>query len=183
MKPITTFTTKSGREVQIIEPTTEWLDEITRWTNIIAKEDTFLTFDPGKVIIKEDEEKWLKHQIVCKEKGTGLLFWAIYNNQIIGSVDIHRGSSIRDYHIGTVGLIVDQNFRNDGLGKFLLNLILEKATELGIRTAILQVFSDNETGLALYQKAGFIEYGKLPDGLWRKNHFSDDIFMYKHLLK
>ena len=60
--------------------------------------------------------------------------------------------------------------------------ILEKGKEMGIRTAILDVFSDNEIARNLYKKVGFKEYGTLPDGLYRKKNFSDRIYMYKRLL-
>ena len=170
------------KKIDIIEPSMDWLDEILRWANVLAREDTYLTFDPGKEILREDEEKWLQAQISNSEKGRGYVYWAIYDNHIVGSVDIHRGFSVRDYHIGNIGLMIDREFRGDGLGKYLLNFILEKAKKSGIRTAILHVFSDNEIACELYKKMGFVEYGRLPDGLWRKNHFSDDIYLYKQLL-
>ncbi len=182
MKIIESFKTKSGKNIDIIEPSIDWLDEVLCWANTLAKEDTFLTFDPGKEILREDEEKWLQNQIIYREKGTAFLFWAICDNHIVGSVDIHRGFSVRDYHVGNIGLMIDKEFRGDGLGKYLLNFILEKAKKSGIRTAILHVFSDNEIAYNLYKKMGFLEYGKLPDGLWRKYHFSDDIYLYKQLL-
>lgn len=177
------FTTKKNREIEIIEATMEWLDEILRFVHVLAEEDTFLSFHPAKVITRDEEEVWLKNVVERQKNNAQFLYWAIYDNKIVGSVDIHRGFSVRDWHIGTIGLMVDKEFRREGLGKFLLQFILEQAKKAGIRTAILDVFSDNEIARSLYKKVGFSEFGCLPDGFYRKNKFSDRIWMYKHLLK
>jgi RimJ/RimL family protein N-acetyltransferase len=181
MKTIEKFITKTGREVEIIEPTMEWLDEILRFANTLAKEDTFLSFYPGKEIVHEDEEKWLASQIERRKAGLGFLYWAIYNGKIVGSVDVNRGSSVRNYHVGTIGIMVDKNFRGEGLGKFLLQFVVSQAKTEGMRLVRLGVFSDNEIARNLYNKMGFIEYGVLPDGLYRKGKFSDYISMYKRV--
>ena len=182
MKLIKTFTTKKNKEVQIVEPSMDFLDEVLRYANKFAKEDTFLTFDPGKEISREDEEKWLEAQISGIEKGRSFLVWAVYDGRIIGSVDIHRGGNVREWHIGTIGLMVDADFRGEGLGRLLLEFIIEKAKEMGIRTAVLGVFSTNDTARSLYEKVGFVKYGVLPDGLYHKNKFADHIYMYKRLI-
>lgn len=181
MKILTKFTTKKGRVVEIVEPTTELLDEILEFVKKLSKEDTFLSFHPGQTITRDEEEKWLMSQIAKIKNGSSLLFWAIFEDKIIGSVDVNRGRSVRDWHIGTIGLMVDKDFRREGIGGFLLNLIFKKAKELGVRTVSLDVFSDNEAGRVLYQKLGFKEWGRLPDGFYRQKKFSDRIYMYKNL--
>lgn len=181
MKIIEKFTTKKGRVVEIVEPTMELLDEILEFVNKLAQEDTFLSFHPGKMITRGEEEKWLQGQIKAIRDGSILLYWAIYNGEIVGAVDIRRGSSVREWHVGTIGLMVDSIFRGEGLGKFLLQYILDRGKAAGIRTAVLGLFSDNEIAHSLYAKIGFIEYGRLPDGFYRKKKFSDHVLMYKNL--
>lgn len=182
MKIIQEFTTKTGRKVQIILPTMDMLDEVLAYANKIAKEDSFLTFHPTKEITRENEKIWLENQIQAISDGACLLFWAVYGGKIVGSVDINRGKNIREWHTGTMGIMVDLDFRGEGLGSFLMELILAKSKEAGIRTAELVCFSDNVPALALYKKVGLKKYGRLPDGLYRKQKFSDKIYMYKQLL-
>ena len=45
----------------------------------------------------------------------------------------------------------------------------------------LTVFSDNNPAISFYKKVGFKEWGRLPNGLFRKNRFSDSVKMYKEL--
>lgn len=179
---ITEFITKRNRKVEIVEPTMERLDEILQFVNKLSKEDTYLSFYPGKIITRDEEEIWLKRQIEKIKNKIDILYWAICDDRIVGAVDIHRGNSVREWHVGTIGLMVDSDLRGEGLGKFLLNLIMEKAKDAGIRTAILGFFSDNEIAKNLYEKVGFVQYGSLPDGVYRKKKFSDHIWMYKRLL-
>ncbi|MEI6039786.1 MAG: GNAT family protein [Candidatus Berkelbacteria bacterium] len=182
MKIIQEFTTKKNRKVQIVEPTMDLLDEVLAFANKLAKENTFLSFDPGKKIMREDEEKWLATQIERNTKGISSLRWVIFDGKIIGSVDIYHGMNVREYHIGTIGIMVDRDFRGEGLGTFLMEMIFDCGRKMGLRTAILDVFSDNEPARALYAKVGMKEYGILPDGLYRNKRFSDKIMLSKRLL-
>lgn len=175
------FKTQKNKTVEIVEPSLDRLSEILEFVNNLAKEDTFLSFHPGKEISREEEEAWLKSNLQSIENKTLFIYWAIYNGRIVGAVDIRRGNSVREWHIGTIGLMVAQDFRGEGLGKFLLESILIKAKEMGIRTAVLGLFSDNEIAKNLYEKLGFVEYGVLPDGVYRQNKFSDHLLMYKRV--
>lgn len=182
MKLIQEFTTKKDRVIQIIEPTLDLLDQVLVFANKLAKENTFLSFDPGKEILREDEEKWLSTQIERNSKNISSLRWAICDGRIIGSVDIYRGMNVREYHVGTVSIMIDSDFRSEGLGTFLMEMIFDCGRKMGLRTAVLDVFSDNESALALYAKVGLVECGKIPDGFYRNNKFSDKISMSKRLL-
>lgn len=182
MDILTKFTTKKGRTIEVVEPSLDLLDEILEFANKLTAEDTFLTFDPGKKILKEDEKKWLENNLTNIANGKTVLLWAYFDGKIVGSVDVNRGLSVRDYHIGAIGLMIDKDFRGEGIGKFLLKMIIEKAKQMGLRTLVLDVFSDNIAAINLYQKMGFKEWGRLPDGLYRQKKFSDKIEMYLELI-
>ena len=77
--------------------------------------------------------------------------------------------------------MVDQDFRSDGIGRHLLEKILEQTKKMKIKIVTIVVFGDNEIAITLYKKIGFKEYGRLPQGLYRQNHFSDTVEMYKVL--
>jgi RimJ/RimL family protein N-acetyltransferase len=63
----------------------------------------------------------------------------------------------------------------------MVNLVLIKAEELNYQIVRVEVFSDNTKAINLYQKFGFEKYGCLPNGLYRKNKYSDKIEMYKKI--
>jgi len=181
MKPLTEFTTKSVKVVELWEPSMDRLSQVLEFVNCLVKEDTFLSFDPKKPITFKDEKIWLEGQMDRIKKGNLYLVWAAYNNRIIGSCDLVLGQSPRYRHVAKIGLMVDKDFRRDGIGRFMLEYILKKAKEMKVKIVWLDFFSDNLPAYRLYKKLGFKEFGRLPNGLFRKGKYSDEIDMYKEI--
>lgn len=180
MQKIADFKLADGRQISIILPTMEFVQEITDFVNRLTDEDTFLTFT-GQHITLESEKNWLENALTEIKFKKNYIVWAVINDRIIGSADIHRGGSTRDAHVGTIGLMVDRDFRGQGLGKFLLSLVLEQAKMLSYQIVTVELFSDNIIAIKLYRKMGFKVWGRLPRGLYRKGKYSDKIEMYKEL--
>jgi N-acetylglutamate synthase len=78
-------------------------------------------------------------------------FIALLDNIIIGNVlgghDARRGYI---YH-----LIVDPNYRFNGIGKSLVFKCLDKFKEIGIDKSHVFVFNNNEKGIIFWNKIGF----------------------------
>lgn len=180
MNPLTTFITKKGRKIEIWLPPMSRLKELLVFVNRLVKEDTFLTLT-GRPKTMAEEETWLKTNLANIKAGKTYMIWAICQDQIIGQCDIVRGGT-RDWHVGNIGLMVDKDFRGEGIGCFLIEFILEKARKMqGLKIVKLFIFDDNEIAKKLYQKLGFKEFARLPKGLYRKNKYSDALQMYKSL--
>lgn len=178
-KPIAKFITKAGKEIEIYLPQMEKLPALLLFVNRLIKEDTFLNLT-GQPKTELEERYWLKNTLSNIENNKSYLIWAIYQNKIIGSCGFDRVGT-REWHVGRIGLMVDQDFRGDGIGRFLLEKILEQAQKMKIKIVTVVVFSDNEVAIQLYEKLGFKEYGRLAQGLYRQNHFSDLVEMYKEI--
>jgi RimJ/RimL family protein N-acetyltransferase len=108
------------------------------------------------------------------------MVWAVYDGKIIGQCDFRCGGT-RDWHTCTIGLMIDRDFRGEGIGRFLFENILKKAREMKIQIAKLYIFDDNKIAKKLYQKLGFQEFARLPKGFYRQDKFSDALQMYKVL--
>jgi len=73
------------------------------------------------------------------------------NENIVGfSVVKQKASEVQINHFG-----IHPNYRNQGLGKALINLILNKSIEKGFKSATLDVAVENESAYNLYLKLGF----------------------------
>ena len=179
MHKIDTFKLKDGREVSIVLPDISGLKSITDFVNKLSKENTFLSF-AGEKYSLEKEEAWLNNALIEIKFKKNYIIWAMIDGQIIGNADIKVGR-VREEHIGTIGLMVDSDFRGNGLGEYLIRKVLGEGKKMGLKIAKLDVFSDNIPARKLYEKVGFIEYGKLKDGFFRKGKFSDKIEMYKNI--
>lgn len=180
MNILTRFTTKNGREVEIVEPGTEKLPQLLEFVNRLVAEDTFLSLT-GQPKTLEEERLWLKSNIENIKVGKTVFAWAIYNGKIIGQCDLNRGHT-REPHVGTIGLMVDKDFRGEGIGRFLIEFILEHAKQMsGLKIVKLFIFDDNEIAKNLYQKLGFQEFARLPGGFYRQGKYSDALQMYREL--
>lgn len=180
MKAITKFTTKKGREVEIWEPSMERLDSLLEFVNRLVEDDTFLTLT-GKPKTRREEEEWLKENLAYFNKDEGYMVWAVYKDKIIGQCDFRRGGT-RDWHTCTIGLMIDRDFRGEGIGRFLFEHDLEKAKKMpGLKIVKLYVFDDNEIAKKLYEKLGFKEFARLPKGFFRQGKYTDGLQMYKVL--
>lgn len=158
----------------------EGLQAITDFVNRLTDEDTFLTFT-GKHISLEMEKNWLENTLTEIKFRKNYVIWVKDGDCIIGNANIIRGKSARDAHIGIVGLMVDKDYRRGGLGRYILEKILVQGKKMKFKIAQLDVYNDNEAGINLYRRVGFREYGRLPNGLYRKGKYSDKIEMYKEL--
>lgn len=187
MQKIDTFKLKDGREVNIVLPDISGLKAVTDFVNKLSKEDTFLSF-AGEKYSLEKEEAWLKNALNEIKFKKNYIIWAVWNDpstplgagQIIGNADIKVGRT-REEHVSLIGLMVDSDFRGNGLGEYLIRKVLNEGGKMGLKIAKLDVFSDNIPARKLYEKVGFIECGKLKDGFFRKGKFSDKIEMYRLL--
>lgn len=179
-KPLAKFITKSGKAIEVVEPAIERLDDLLSFVNRLVEEDTFLSLT-GKPKTIEEERLWLKSNIQNIKAGKTIMVWAIYDNRIIGQCDLVRGGS-RDGHVGTIGLMVDRDFRGEGIGRFLIEFILKETQKMqGLKIVKLFIFDDNEIAKNLYQKLGFKEFARLPEGFYRQGKYSDALQMYKNL--
>ena len=62
-----------------------------------------------------------------------------------------------DKHIGLFDITVDKQYRNQGLGKILVENILRWGKNKGAEIGYLQVLIDNAPAIRLYEKIGFKE--------------------------
>ncbi|HZD04918.1 MAG TPA: ribosomal protein S18-alanine N-acetyltransferase, partial [Longimicrobiales bacterium] len=66
-------------------------------------------------------------------------------------------------HGELANLAVRREHRGRGFGSRLLDRVLERARELGIRNLYLEVRVSNERAVGLYERRGFLEIGRRRD--------------------
>jgi len=94
-----------------------------------------------------------------------LLVFDQNSGKMLGSSGIKQ-NMFRKQHIGTFGISLVKSARGKGLGKLLMQKVIDMAIkELKINKVILTCFADNLTALKLYTKMGFVKYGHLPKAI------------------
>ena len=78
-------------------------------------------------------------------------------------------------------IYVAREARCAGLGRRLLEHLLDTATALGHRCLLGRIFRHNDPSLALHQQLGFEEVGVLPRAALLDGREADVVFMLRHL--
>lgn len=79
---------------------------------------------------------------------------------VIGVIGLMVRDHPRTRHVGSIGLMVHRDYHRQGVGTALLQTVLDLADNwLMLVRVELEVFSDNEGAIRLYQRLGFEKEG------------------------
>lgn len=170
---------KKGRVILIRLPVKDDIPALRNYINEISKEQTFITFQGEQLSLKE-ERKVINTKLKKIIKNEAIMLIVFHDNKIVGVGDVtmqERTSS----HVGIFGITIAKNFRNEGIGTLLMRLVLNEAEKniRELRIVTLGVFECNDLAFKMYKKFGFIEYGRLPEGIQYKNSCVGHVLMYK----
>lgn len=172
-------TTKTGKSLTFRYPTIDDVEILKNFINKISLEKTFITYQ-GEQVSLEGETKWLNSKLEDIQNKKGVFVLAFIDDKLVGDSDIESGIFFAR-HVGNFGITIDIDFRGDGVGELLMDLVIKEAVKNidGLKIIKLGVFSNNSIAQGLYKKMGFIEYGRLPGGVKHREDFVDEILMYK----
>jgi len=173
--------TKSGKDLLIRYLSKEDIPELLKLMNKISLEKTFILFQGEQLTLKE-ETKYVQEKLKKIKKNKLVKLLAFVNNQLAGVSDIELKNKVVS-HQGSFGIIIDKNFRGDGVGGILMDNVIKEAKEKfkSLKIIDFDVFGDNIIAQNLYKKMGFKKYGLLPKGIKHRDKFVDQILMYKEI--
>ncbi|WP_430409637.1 N-acetyltransferase family protein [Kordia sp.] len=107
---------------------------------------------------------------------------AVYEGQLIGNIDLTGSKRKKMFHTGMIGMGINKNWRNQGLGKILIENTLDWAKNHSkIEIVWLNVYASNNLGVHLYKNMGFIVSGIIKDFFKDENGYIDKIQMYQKI--
>ena len=89
---------------------------------------------------------------------------AVIDDHIVGTASIFPLGANKVSHRAEFGIAIDKNYWGMEIGKALTSAAIECAKISDYAQLELEVVSDNAGALALYQKMGFVEFGRNPKG-------------------
>jgi ribosomal protein S18 acetylase RimI-like enzyme len=111
---------------------------------------------------------WTEERLTPSEaKPHDLWLGAFDDGALVGCVGLAGRYRVKEYHNATVvGMMVHPRARSRGVGKQLLDALLERARALPRLTHIdLTVTQGNDSAQRLYEAAGFTVFGVHPDAI------------------
>lgn len=120
------------------------------------------------------------------QKKSGNWWWAIKSDdKIAGSINLmRRGNAYTRQKLGHVielGISIDKNFWNMGLGKNAVLFAKKEAKKKGFKRLELFVIKANKRAVSLYKKCGFKEEGTMKKFYKIGNKYHDAIMMSQWL--
>ena len=104
-------------------------------------------------------------------------FFATDGEQVVGWIDIKPNPEQGICHRGRLGMGVLAAYRNQGIGRRLMETALAKAKQSGLIRIDLTVYATNTAAIALYRKLGFVEEGRMIKGRYLDGRFDDILSM------
>ncbi len=104
---------------------------------------------------------------------------AVVDGAVVGTAGIEAiGTKYKVRHRAEFGISVAKDFWCLGIGQALMAACVECARAAGYIQLELSVVAENARALSMYQKAGFVEYGRNPKGFYsRMTGFQETIYM------
>jgi ribosomal protein S18 acetylase RimI-like enzyme len=113
--------------------------------------------------------------------GGSASFGAFCGSELVGIAGLLICEGQKEAHKGLlVGMYVRPNARRDGVGRRLVETIVEFARQR-VELIQLSVVSENERARRRYERLGFLEYGIEKKALKQDGRYYDEVLMAKDL--
>lgn len=94
---------------------------------------------------------------------SSLFFFVYFNNEVAGYLKVNtneaQSEEMGDESLEIERIYIRNKFQKHGLGKYLLNKVMEIAVEYKKNKIWLGVWEKNENAIAFYMKKGFVQTG------------------------
>lgn len=175
------FVDKLGRAVVLRNAETSDADDLIEYLKTSAGETRYLIREPDEVrLTHEQEESFIRNKI---EAERDLMLIATIDGKHIGNCTLMSMGSFKRYsHRCNIAIALYQQYCGSGIGKIMLQTVLDVAKSIGYEQAELEVISDNKRAIALYRKLGFEKYGSFPRNMkYSDGQYADADWMMKRL--
>ena len=172
---------KQGQSVVLRNAEEEDAEDLIQYLRVVSGETPFLVREPEEIMLTiEQEQNFLREK---KASDKELMLIAVVNGKHAGNCSIMQlGTNRRYAHRCQVGVALYQEYCGRGIGKKMLQAVLQKAKEAGYEQAELEVMKENERAISLYKQLGFEEYGVFPQNVkYKDGTYADAVWMMKKL--
>lgn len=142
--------------------------------------DYLLTYPDESTITVEQEGQYLKKKT---ESENEIEILAEVNGVVTGLAGIDAiGGIDKVRHRADFGISIDRQYWNLGIGTALLEACIECARKAGYEQIELNVVDENEKAISMYEKIGFVEFGRNPRGFKsRMTGYQEVVYMRMEL--
>ncbi|MDO4567187.1 MAG: GNAT family N-acetyltransferase [Oscillospiraceae bacterium] len=127
-----------------------------------AETDYLLSYPDENSFDLEQERQFLQKK---EDSANEVELCALVGGRAVGTAGIEAlGSKDKVRHRAEFGISVEKKYWGLGIGYALTEACIECAKKAGYLQLELNAAAENKAAIALYEKAGFVEYGRNPRG-------------------
>ena len=172
---------KLGRTVILRNARPEDSAALIEYLRTTSAETPYLIREPEEITITEEQEnKFIQAKIDAERE---LMLVAFIDGKHIGNCSLMSNAPYKRYnHRCDVAIALYKEFCGCGIGKAMLQTVLDVAKNIGYEQAELEVMAENKYAIAMYEKLGFEKFGTFPDNMkYADGAYMDAYWMMKKL--
>lgn len=170
------FRAANGSQIEIRRAIPDDAAAILAYLQMVGGESDNLTFGPEGPGLTEAEEREYLARAAASDNALVLL--ALHEGAIVGSLSFEGGCRTRTRHTGELGISVTRAFTGNGIGRALLQALIDWAEQGGvIRKLNLRARVDNTGGIRLYERLGWVLEGRITRDQAIGDVLTDTLFM------
>ena len=172
---------KLGRTVVLRNAKPEDSAELIKYLKTTSAETSYLIREPDEITINEEDEKQFINAKIAAERE--LMLVAFIDGKHIGNCSLMSIAPYRRYsHRCDVAIALYKEYCGCGIGKAMLETILDVAKSVGYEQAELEVMAENKNAIVMYEKLGFKKFGTFPDNMkYDDGSYMDAYWMMKKI--
>jgi ribosomal protein S18 acetylase RimI-like enzyme len=177
MSKFENITLKNGKKIVLRHIKRTDLDNIWDNFNQVVDEGIYLPFFE-KVLSDYEKVNWY-HELL--DKGNLCLIAEDPDlpepNNVVGQCTIEDIQWEASNHVGVLGIIIKNEYRNQGLGYHLMKYAMNESKKIGKEKIILSTFATNKSAIELYKKLGFEITGLRKKQFLMHGKYIDEVLM------
>lgn len=173
---------KNGHIAVLRSVTMDDAERLLTYLKDTAKETPFLLREPEEAdaMTIEDERRFVRGRM---EDPRQLMLLAFVDGEFAGNCGlISYGGALRTLHRCGMAIALYEKFCGLGLGRVMIETVVDAARALGYEQMELEVVEGNDRAKHLYESLGFVPFGVRPHALkYRDGRYADETLMVKTL--
>lgn len=172
---------KFGREVVLRSAETSDATALVDYLKITTGETPYLIREPEEVTLTLEQEKNFIESKKHAERE--LMLIATIDGKHVGNCSLMSIAPYKRYaHRCGIAIALYREYCGCGIGKIMMQTVLDVAKKVGYEQAELEVVSGNKAAIEMYKKLGFEKYGTFPNNMkYSDGTYADAEWMMKKL--
>ena len=165
----------NGHELLLRNAREEDAEMLIQYLKETTCETKFLINEPEEITMTLEEER----DFICyqNESETNLMLLGFYDGEFVGNCAFNGNFKSRYSHRASFAIALYQKFTGMGIGTAMAKRLLEIAEEKGLEQLELEVVTENQRAVALYEKLGFKICGTFPKNMKYKDGTYADVYL------